>query len=258
MTTQPSPSQEPEEEREPQEGGKYLTLLEHLRELRNRLLISAVAVALATGASFYFTGDIIEFLVEPAENKSDDFELIFTEPLGYIGSYFRVALLGGLVLAMPILIYQVLRFVSPALTREEKRWVLPTVFGASISFLLGTAFAFYVMMPPAIDFLFNFGGDLATPRIRIGPYIDFVTRLIFLTGVVFEIPLVVMFMARIGVTSSRKLIGFWRLAIILAFVLAAIVTPTIDPVTQSLVAGPIITLYGLGIVLARFVERPRP
>lgn len=258
MSIQPGARQGREEAAEPQEGGKYLTLLEHLQELRNRLLITALAVALATAASFYFTQNVIDFLAQPAKDHVQDFRLIFTEPLGYIGSYFRVALLGGLVLAMPIIIYQALAFVSPGLTREEKRWVFPTALGASLSFLLGAAFAYYVMLPPAIRFLFNFGGGQAEPLIRIGPYIDFVTRLVFWTGVVFEIPLVVMFLARIGLTNSRKLVRLWRAAVILAFLLAAIVTPSIDPVTQSLVAGPIIVLYGLGIVLARLVERRRP
>lgn len=235
-----------------------MTLLEHLQELRNRLLITVGAVVLAMGASFYFTNNVIDFLAQPAADRVENFRLIFTEPLGYIGSYFRVALLGGLVLAMPVIIYQALAFVTPALTKEEKRWFIPTVMGASLAFVGGAAFAYYIMLPPAIRFLFNFGGGQAEPFIRIGPYIDFVTRLVFWTGVIFEIPLLVMFLARIGLTSSRKLLRFWRPAVILAFLLAAIVTPSIDPVTQSLVAGPIIVLYGLGIGLARMVERQRP
>ncbi len=252
-----SVQQDPERqtvEPEPEEG-KYLTLLEHLQELRNRLLISALAVTIATGVSVYFTQDIIDFLARPAENEVEDFRLIFTEPLGYIGSYFRVALLGGFILAMPVVVYQALMFVTPALTKDEKRWLLPTVFGASLSFLGGAAFAYYIMMPPAVGFLFGFGDDQAEPFIRIGPYIDFVTRLVFWTGVTFEIPLVLMFLARIGLTTSGKLIRMWRAALIVAFVLAAVVTPSIDPVTQSFVAGPIIVLYGIGIVLARLVER---
>ena len=247
-------SDEPPEE---SEGGKYLTLLEHLQELRNRILFAALAVVLATGASFYFTQDIIDFLAEPAQDEADDFRLIFTEPLGYIGSYFRVALLGGMTLSMPALVYQALAFISPGLTPQEKRWIWPTVIGASISFVVGAAFAYYVMLPPALNFLLDFGGSQAEPLIRIGPYIDFVTRLLFWTGVTFEIPLVLMFLARIGITNSTKLIRLWRVAIIMAFLLAAIVTPSIDPVTQSLVAGPIVILYVLGIVLARFVERRR-
>jgi sec-independent protein translocase protein TatC len=119
------------------------------------------------------------------------------------------------------------------------------------------AFAFYIALPPALDFLLNYPEDVAEPHIKIGSYVDFVTRLLLWTGVVFETPLLIMGLARFGVVSSRQLLRFWRYAIVGAFVLAAIVTPSIDPVTQSFVAGPIIVLYGLGVVLARLVEPRR-
>ena len=109
-------------------------------------------------------------------------------------------------------------------------------------------------MPPALRFLLGFSGDVAEPNLKIGSYVNFVTRLMLVTGLVFEMPLLVMGLAKLGVVNSRRLLGWWRYALVLAFVVAAIVTPSIDPVTQSLVAGPIIVLYFAGIVLAKLVE----
>jgi sec-independent protein translocase protein TatC len=231
-----------------------MTILEHLQELRFRLVVSGAALVVTTGASFVFAKRILEFLKQPAEDRSSTFVLIFTEPMEGLVAYFRVALLVGLVAAMPIIIFELLMFVTPALTREEKRWVYAVVVGASLAFVAGVAFAYYVALPPALGFLLNFPEDVAKPQIKIGSYVDFVTRLLFWTGVVFETPLVIMGLARFRVVNARQLLRLWRYAFIGAFVVSAIVTPSIDPVTQSLVAGPIIVLYGIGILLAWLVQ----
>ena len=157
---------------------------------------------------------------------------------------------------MPVLVYEALAFVGPGLTREERRWVYPVAVGASLAFVGGAAFAYYIEMPPALRFLLHSGGGIE-PFINITNYIDFVTRLMLVTGLVFELPLLVMGLAKLHIVSSRKLIGWWRYAIVLAFVAAAVVTPSIDPITQALVAGPMIVLYFTGIVLARIVEGSR-
>ena len=257
--TQTAPPEPPPETSEEQPGEKLLTLFEHLQELRRRVTISAVAVIIGLAVSAYFGQDIIEFLKEPAEKKVDNLELSFIEPFELFVTYFRVALLGGVIIAMPVIVYQALGFVSPGLKPGERRWLYGTAVGATGLFLAGVAFAYYIALPPALDFLLNFGdGDLAQPNIRIGSYIDFVTRLLFWTGVSFQTPIVVMFLARVGLVRAGQLVRWWRLAIVVAFVIAAIVTPTIDPVTQSLVAGPIVVLYFVGIALAVLVQPKRP
>lgn len=257
--TQTAPPEPPPASPEPEPGEeKLLTLFEHLQELRRRVTISALTVVVGLAVSAYFGEDIIDFLKEPAEKRVDNFEPQFIEPFELFVTYFRVALLGGLVFAMPMILYQALGFVSPGLKPGERRWLYGTVFGATALFLGGAAFAYYIALPPALDFLLNFGdGDLAQPNIRIGSYIDFVTRLVFWTGVAFQTPIIVMFLARFGLVRAGQLVRWWRLAVVAAFVVAAIVTPTIDPVTQSLVAGPIIVLYFVGIVLAVFVQPKR-
>jgi len=234
---------------------RLLTIFEHLAELRYRLMVSAGALLVGVSVSIYpLTGWFIEFLKEPAKKRVPNFETFFFDPLEGWTTYFRVSLLLGIALAMPVIVYQFLAFVSPGLSKGERRWLYPIVIAASLAFVGGCAFAYYVELPPALDFLLNPPGNIGEPVISVRKYFDFVTRLMLVTGLVFELPLVVMGMAKIGVVNSRQLLGWWRYAIILAFVVAAVVTPSVDPVTQSLVAGPIIVLYFTGIVLAKFVE----
>jgi len=252
--TRTAPTELPPDVPEPEPGEKYLSLLEHLQELRFRLVMASLGVVVGLAISAYFGQDLIDFLKKPAEDRTENFQLQFIEPFELFVTYFRVSLLGGLVLGMPMIVYQGLRFVSPGLRPSERRWLWGTVAGATALFLTGVAFAYYVALPPALDFLLNFGDDLAEPNIRVGSYIDFVTRLLFWTGVAFETPLVVMYLGRFGIVRAGQLLRWWRAAIVGAFVLAAVVTPTIDPVTQSLVAGPIIALYFFGIALAALVQ----
>jgi sec-independent protein translocase protein TatC len=231
---------------------KSLTILEHLQELRKRLMICGAALIIATVASFYpISTWVVDWLKEPA---GDNFELYFTEPLGFWTTFFRVSLLCGFAMAMPILLWQTLAFVGPGLTKNEKRWAYPIVLGASLMFIAGCLFAYYIEMPAALTFLLDPPAGLATPLITFKSYIDFVTRLMLVTGLVFETPLVVMGLAKIGIVQSPKLIHWWRFAFVGAFILSAIVTPSIDPVTQTLVAAPMVVLYFVGIALAKLVE----
>jgi len=246
------PSSSPKEPR----GEKYLTLMEHLQELRYRVIMASLGVVVGLCISAYFGEEIIEFLIKPGEEARPDFQLVFLEPFESFVTYFRVALLGGLIIGMPMIVYHGLRFVAPGLKPEERKWLYGTTVGASLLFFAGVAFAYYIALPPALDFLLNFGDSYAEPAIRVGSYIDFVTRLLFWTGVSFQTPLVIMYLARLGLVRGKQLIQWWRFAIVGAFLISAIVTPTIDPVTQTFVAGPIIVLYVVGIVLA-FIVQPR-
>ena len=266
MTSAPTDEQTPPEpdaeedldaEEEGRESGE-MTLLGHLLELRTR--VTWMAGAVIVGMCIFFPPPvnfaIWEFLLEPARARVENFEAQAIEPLENLGVYFRIALACGLAVAMPMLVYQTMRFVAPALTKQEKRWIYPIALGASFAFLAGMAFAYFVVLPAAYGFLFQFGSDLASANPRISSYMDLTLRLIVILGFVFEMPILIMGLARIRVVHWRKLLGWWRIAIIGAFVVSAIATPTIDPVTQSLVAGPMIVLYMLGIGLA-WVVRPR-
>ncbi len=234
-----------------------MTLLEHMFELRSRVMWMGIAVIL--GMIVFVPPPIgiraIEFLQVPAEARNPDIRFQAITPLENVVNYFRVVLLGGISLGMPVIVYQTMRFVTPALTPQEKRWLIPVVIGASLSFVGGLAFAYWVVLPAAYGFLFSFGSDFADPVPTISSYIDLTTRLLLVMGIVFETPIVVMGLAKLGVVSARQLWGWWRYAIVICFVFAAIATPTPDPVTQSLVGGPMVILYFVGIGLAWLVRR---
>jgi sec-independent protein translocase protein TatC len=218
------------------------------------MMICAVAVGLGLIAGAFLANPTLEWMKGPGESRVEDFQLIFTQPLEYWTTFFRVMLLIAVTFAMPVIVWQFLAFVSPGLTRNEKRWAYPIVLGASLMFVLGCAFAFYIELPPALNFLLN-GGDVAEPLISVKSYVDFVTRIMLVTGLVFETPFLIMGLAKVGLVTSRKLLSWWRFAFAGAFILAAIVTPSIDPITQTLVAGPMIVFYFVGIIMSKLVEQ---
>ncbi len=233
---------------------KKLTVLEHLRELRQRLIKSVIAVLITTVLSFIFAKQIFSILILPA----GDINLIYIEMTEMIGTYMKVCLTGGIILAMPYLVFQFLMFVSPALTRKEKRYVYLVLPWVALMFAAGVTFGYFILIPPATKFLITFGSDIATPQIKIGNYISIVSRLLLAIGLVFEMPVVTTFLARLGIITPKWLSDKRRLAIIFAFILAAIITPTFDPINQCLVAAPIIVLYEMSIWLAKLVQRKKP
>jgi len=170
----------------------------------------------------------------------------------------RVCLASGLILAMPYLTVQAILFIKPALTRKEERNVYLILPWIVIMFLGGVVFGYFILIPPAIGFLYTFGSDIALPMIKIGNYIAIITRLLIAIGLVFELPVVTTFLARLGIVKPEWLAGKRKMAIIVAFILAAIITPTFDPINQSLVAVPLIILYEMSIWLAKLVYRRKP
>src|SRR5207245_5994384 len=173
-----------------------------------------VAVVVGLSISAYFTGDLLRFLKHPAEERSQVFRLVFLEPFESFVTYFKIALMSSIVLAMPVIMYQILAFVAPGLKANEKRWLYGTVTGSVGLFLAGVAFAYYVALPPALGFLHNFQNDIAGPQIRPGRPLDFVLRLLFCAVVAFQTPLIVMFLARLRIVTSRRLIRRGSYAIV--------------------------------------------
>jgi sec-independent protein translocase protein TatC len=235
------------------DGEKRLSILGHLSELRTRLIRSVIAVAITTILSFVFYQQILNILIYPAGGIN----LIFVEMTEMIGTVMRVCLVSGIILATPYLTYEFIMFVAPALTPKEKRYVYLILPWIALMFAGGVAFGYFILIPPAIRFLTTFGSDIATPQIKIGNYISVVTRLLLAIGLVFEMPVVSTFLARLGIVSSHWLASKRKIAIILAFILAAIITPTFDPINQSLVAVPLVLLYELSIWLAKLVQKKK-
>jgi sec-independent protein translocase protein TatC len=174
-----------------------------------------------------------------------------------IGTIMRVCLAGGIILATPYLTYEFIMFVAPALTPKEKRYVYIILPWIALMFAGGVVFGYFILIPPAINILTSMGSEFATAQIRIGNYVSVVTRLLLAIGLVFELPVVSTFLARLGIISSKWLASKRKIAIILAFILAAIITPTFDPINQSLVAVPLVLLYELSIWLARLVQKKK-
>jgi len=233
---------------------KQMTFTGHLAELRQRLIKSVIALVITTIISFIFAKYIFDFLIAPAP---DDISLIYIEMTGMIATYFKVALMGGVVLAMPVLVYQGIMFVSPALTRREKKYVYMALPWITLMFIAGFAFGYFILLPPATNFLLSFMTDVARPEIKIDNYVSIVTRLLVAIGVVFETPVIITFLARLGIVKPEWLARKRRWAIVVAFILAAIITPTFDPINQSLVAIPLIILYEMSIWLAKIAYRKR-
>ncbi len=229
------------------------TVLSHLLELRKRLVRSVIAVAITSVIAFFFYDWIFYFLKLPAEGIN----LIYIEMTEMIGTIMKVSLAAGVALAMPYLVLQGILFVSPALTPREKKYVYLILPWIALMFLGGVLFGYFVLVPPATKFLMSFGASIAAPEIRVGNYVALVTRLLLAIGLVFEMPVITSFLARMGIVRPEWLASRRRTAIIFAFILAAMITPTFDPINQSLVAVPLIVLYEMSIWLARLVYRKK-
>jgi sec-independent protein translocase protein TatC len=222
------------------------TILEHLGEFRIRLTWAAAGLVVATIISFLFVQELLAILIEPYGER-----LQTLSPTEGIETYFRVALVAGVALSMPWILYQFWRFVSPGLHSHERRYVFIFVPAASLLFLVGVAFAWLVLLPSAIAFLSTFMPSIFVAEWTSQEYIGFATTFLIWVGISFQMPLIVYFLARFGIINSKTLLEHWRIALVAIAVIAAAVTPSIDPVTMLLTMVPLLILYLLSIVLAR-------
>lgn len=234
-------------------------LIAHLDELRRRVVRALIPVLITTVLAFVFREPIFRFLMGPADQFAQipGGKPVFTDMTEMIGITMKVSLFAGIGLAVPFVLYQVVMFVAPGLSARERRYVLILLPAVLLSFLAGAAFGYYVLLPPAIKFLLSFGSDVATPMIRIGNYLNLIVSLLFWMGLAFQTPLVMLFLSRIGVVTPKWLASKRRFAIVIAFAAGAIITPTFDPINQSLASLPIIALYEAGIWLSKLGARSR-
>ncbi|MBL7184073.1 MAG: twin-arginine translocase subunit TatC [Anaerolineae bacterium] len=224
-----------------------MTIIEHLEELRGRLMKSAIALTVTTLFSFIFAKQFLQLLIAPMGGTLP----VSSSPTTNIVVFTKVALISGVALAMPVLVYQLISFITPGLTSQEKRYLLVIVPGATLSFVVGVAFAYFVMVPTAIPFLKGFLGDIIEPNWFIDRYISFITSLLFWVGLSFETPLLIFFLAKLGIVTPASLSRYRKYAVLVIAVLAAIITPTPDPFNMILVMLPLIILYEIGILLAK-------
>ena len=240
-------------------SSRELTLIEHLSELRRRVFICLIALVMGAMVAFLFWTDIVELLKLPAQEVNDGqgVNLIATQVAELLSTSVKVSLVGGFVLALPVILYQVIRFVAPGLTPSERRYLVLFMPGAFLAFCCGLAFAYYVLTPRALPFLLTFGGGVADPLIRISNYVDVMLRLHFWMGLSFETPVIMYLLGQLGIVTARMFSRFRKYWVVIAFILGAIITPTFDPLNQTLVAAPLLALYEIGILLAWLAGRAR-
>jgi sec-independent protein translocase protein TatC len=232
---------------EPQQD-REMTIMEHLEELRKRLMIVALGTVLGMAiAAAWLTVPAMKLLVQVAAVR-----IIYFDPTEGFTTYMKVTLAIGAAIAMPVIVSQVLLFVMPALHPHERRWVYIGTPAVTLAFCIGVLFAILVVAPAGVQFLAGFGSDIAEVSWGADKYLSFISSFVFWIGASFETPLIVFFLAKLGVVQVKQLARYRKYALIGAFVIGAFITPTPDPLNQTIVSLPLYLLYELGILLARF------
>jgi sec-independent protein translocase protein TatC len=232
-----------------------LTFLEHLEELRKRLFLSFVAVIIAAVPSWFFSKDIYEFLEKPVKQYLPSGEkLVYTKLPAPFFLYLKVSFLTAIFAASPFIFYQLWHFISPGLYKKEKKYVVPFVASTTFFFIAGALFAYFIAFPFACHFFLKIGEDF-TALLTIDEYFSLVLRVVLGMALVFELPTIVFFLAKLGVITAAFLIKNFKYAVLAIFVIAAIITPTPDWFMQSIVAAPLLILYGISILITLLVGK---
>ncbi len=253
-----------------------MPLFAHLEDLRKRLFISLGAVAVIFMATFTYSEEIFGILMFPLRysldfsisdlrlefvpvDKLQSTKLVFLAPAEAFWMNMKVAFVAALMFSLPVIFHQFWRFIAPGLNEKEKKYVVPFILAATSLFIAGAAFCFLIVLPFALGFLLSYKiGDFLMPMISVGQYTDFCLKFLLAFGVIFELPIVIIFLAKMGIVTTESLKRKRRLAIVLAFVAGAVLTPTPDAFNQTLMAVPIILLYELGIILSVFFTKKKP
>ncbi|MEA5574876.1 twin-arginine translocase subunit TatC [Anabaena sp. UHCC 0451] len=223
-----------------------MSFSDHLEELRWRIFYALIAVVVGIIGCFIVVKPLVQLLEIPARG----IKFLQLAPGEYFFVSIKVAGYSGLVLASPFILYQIIQFVLPGLTRRERRLLGPVVLGSSVLFVGGLVFAYLLLIPAALQFFINYGADVVEQLWSIEKYFEFVLLLLFSTGLAFQIPIIQLLLSNLGIVSSVQMLAGWRFVIMFAVVLGAILTPSTDPLTQSLLAGAVLGLYfgGVGLV----------
>ena len=224
-----------------------MTLVGHLGELRRRLVISLVALTLGTIFAYIYIEPLMAFVTAPAG------KLYFMSPAEGFFSYLKLAIFAGLLLALPVVIWQVWLFVAPALTTGEKKWAILLVPGSVLLFFCGISFAYLLVWPAAIKFFLGFGTETLTPMLSLGQYLSFLLSFILPFGIIFNLPLALLILAKLGLINSRFLARYRKIMIVASFVIGGIITPTPDIFSQTMMAIPIMLLYEASIWAVKFL-----
>ncbi len=248
MTTDlkpPSPQKEDDDLDElPDEA--EMSLFDHLEELRYRIFYALIAVAVGMVICFIFVRPLVQVLQFPAK----EVRFLQLAPGEFFFVSLKVAGYSGVLIASPFILYQIIQFVLPGLTRRERRLLAPVVLGSSILFFVGLGFAYFILVPAALNFFITYGADVVEQAWSIEQYFEFILLLMFSVGLAFQIPVIQMILGYLNIISSQQMLKGWRIVVLGAVILGAVLTPSTDPLTQSLLASAVLGLYfgGIGLV----------
>ena len=245
---------EPDPEQQRKLG--QMSFMDHLGELRTRIMWSLGSAGVGLVIAIFITDPVMKFISRPLAKMGTD--LVFTSPTEAFWTWMKVAMVLAIFIAMPAILYQVWKFVSPGLHQHEKKYAAPFIIVGSLLFLIGGAFAMLVIIPYASNFLVTFGQEKGwKPMITVSSYTDFVIKFALAFGLVFELPVVITILSLIGIVTPQFLSKNRKYAILINFIIAAVLTPTPDMINQTLMAGPLCILYEIGIICARLAVRKR-
>lgn len=223
----------------------------HIADLRKRLVISSITIVIMFFACFSFYEPILEWMMAPVKHALPiGTSMIAVEIQETFFTAMKVAFFAGFILSLPVIFWQLWLFLAPGLYDHEKKLVIPFVFFATLMFLMGAAFAYYIVVPIGFDFLITFGNSVVSVLPSIGKYVGFFTKLMIGFGIAFELPVITFFLAKIGIVNDQMLKDFFRYAVVLIFIVAALLTPP-DVISQVLMAAPLLVLYGVSIYIAK-------
>lgn len=226
-----------------------MSVVDHLSELRTRLVIAIVAIIIGTLGAYYYVEDILQILVAPAG------KLYYTKPTEAFFTYMKISLVAGCIVSSPVWFYQIWAFIVPALSKGEKKVTFMVMPTAVVLFVVGVLFSYYLVLPMAIQFFIGFGTDELQPLFSIGQYIDFVIAFILPFGITFELPLILIALGVLGILSSDRLREYRKMFILLAFIIGAAISPTPDMLSQTMIAGPMILLYEISYGVLRYIVK---
>lgn len=226
----------------------------HLVELRKRLIVSIIAVAIGFGISYNYSNELFTILAKPLPPHTT---FAFTRLIEPFFTYLKVSLLTGIFLSSPVLIYEVWAFIAPGLQENERKWVLPIVSSSVVLFIGGALFGYFLVLPFGYTYFLSFSTDTIHPMLSMDEYFSFTTKFLLAFGIVFELPLFILFLARLGIVDAKMLSVYRKYAVLVIFIAAAILTPTPDAFSQILMAAPMMVLYEVGIITARIFGKKR-
>ncbi len=254
--------QEKSDDQEPKtraENLKVMGLMEHVDELRSRLFKSILAIVILFCVAFFFSEDLINFLKQPLVDvlPKGANALHFTGPMDVFMAQCKLALFMSMLLGCPIWLYQLWRFVEPALYPHEKKYAIPFLVSSVCLFVTGVVFCYYLMIPWSLKYLIALGSSVATPIITVSDYMSLLTLLMLGFGLIFETPIILIILSMVGVISAQTLRENRKVVIVAIFIIAAVITPTPDPIGQLIMAFPMYVLYELSIFLIQYIDKKR-